>query len=189
MPRPLIQLGVGDLEAFFAKSKTDAKALKQLEHELQYRQVPRAVALLARVRAALSGEPPATIDIPATGPAPVPQQSGLWERPSKPAPAPLVTPVAASRPAARVKVSDSPATEGVQPRAPVIPISDAYKLLKATAGSTWELIEQTRRQLVQKSHPDRLGSMSAEGRAQVLAESKRVNAAYAVLSQARCGGR
>jgi DnaJ-domain-containing protein 1 len=70
-----------------------------------------------------------------------------------------------------------------------MPLGDAYKLLKVTAGSTWELIEQTRRQLVQRSYPDRLGSMSAEGRAQVLAESKRVNAAYTLLSQARCGGR
>lgn len=70
-----------------------------------------------------------------------------------------------------------------------MPLEDAYKVLKATAGSTWESIEQTRRQLVQQSHPGRLKSMNPERRAQTLAEAKRVNAAYAVLSQARCGGR
>ena len=47
MPRPLMQHGVGQLEEMFANSKTDASTLKQLERELQYRQVPRALALLA----------------------------------------------------------------------------------------------------------------------------------------------
>lgn len=70
-----------------------------------------------------------------------------------------------------------------------MPVEDAYKLLKATAGSTWESIEQTRRQLVQQSHPARLKSMNPERRAQALTEAKRVNAAYAALSQARCAGR
>ena len=55
MPRPLMQHGVGQLEEMFAKGKADAKVLKQLEHELQYRQVPRAVALLAEVQAAMNG--------------------------------------------------------------------------------------------------------------------------------------
>ena len=43
---PIIQPGVGDLERLFVKSKADIKALKQLEHELQFGQVPRAEALL-----------------------------------------------------------------------------------------------------------------------------------------------
>jgi len=69
-----------------------------------------------------------------------------------------------------------------------MPVEDAYKLLKATAGSTWESIEQTRRQMVQQSHPARLKSMSPERLAQVLADAKQVNAAYVTLSQARCAG-
>lgn len=56
MPRPLKQLGVGQLEELFARSKTDPKALKHLADELQYRQVPRAVALLTEVQAAMSRE-------------------------------------------------------------------------------------------------------------------------------------
>ncbi len=53
MPRPLRPHGVAQLEELFANSKSDARVLKQLEHELRYRQVPRAVALLAMVQAAM----------------------------------------------------------------------------------------------------------------------------------------
>ena len=67
-----------------------------------------------------------------------------------------------------------------------MPVEDAYKLLKATAGSTWESIEQTRRQLVQQAHPSRVKSLSPERRASALAEARRVNAAYEALSQLRC---
>ena len=73
--------------------------------------------------------------------------------------------------------------------APAMPLDDAYKLLKATPGATWESIEQTRRTLVQLAHPSRWKTLSTEKRAQAVAEAKRVNAGYAVLSQARCGGR
>jgi len=70
-----------------------------------------------------------------------------------------------------------------------MPLDDAYKVLKATPGATWESIEQTRSTLVLQSHPSRWKSLSTEKRAQALAESKRVNAAYAALSKARGGGR
>ena len=68
-----------------------------------------------------------------------------------------------------------------------MPLDDAYKVLKTAPGATWEFIEQSRRMLVQQSHPSRWKAMNAEWRAQVLAEAKRVNTAYAALSQARCG--
>lgn len=163
MPRPLMQLGVGDLEALFSKSKTDVEVLKQLEHELQYRQVPRAVALLAQVRAATYGVTPA-------------------------APAVVLTPLASAprQPTPPTAPAPTPAAKAPQPAVPVMPLEDAYKLLKSTAGSTWESIEQTRRQLVQQSHPARLKSLSPEKRVQVLAEAKRVNAAYDALCRARC---
>lgn len=185
MPRPLIQLGVGNLETLFAKSKADVKVLKQLEHELQYRQVPRAVALLAEVQAAMSRaqsvSPATTPSNPA--PATVPKQQSLLDRPS--------TPAAAPRPAEPVVKAPAPTPILKTPQAaqPLMSLDDAYKLLKVTPGSTWESVEQTRRQLVQQSHPARLKLMSPEKRMQTLAEAKRVNAAYGTLSQARCGGR
>lgn len=193
MARPLMQHGVGQLEELFAKSKADAKVLKQLEHELQYRQVPRAVALLTEVQAAMYGLSPADAPTPvakppAPRPAPAPQTS-LWAdappaaRPAEPPPLVVAAPVA-PRPAV-APASARPVT----PPAPTMPLEDAYKLLKATPGSTWESIEQTRRLLVQASHPEKVRALPEGRRSQALAEAKRVNEAYATLSMARCTGR
>lgn len=194
MARPLMQHGVEQLEELFEKSKTDAKVLKQLEHELQYRQVPRAVALLAEVQAAMYGLTPAAAPAPALkAPAKVaapPPQPSLWDVSPPPAiraPAPSPTAVAALA-AVRSAAVPTPARAATPP-APVVPLDDANKLLKATPGSTWESIEQTRRLLVLASHPEKLKGLAEARRSQVLAEASRVNAAYAVLSRARCAGR
>ena len=197
MARPLMQHGVGRLAEMFANGKADPKVLKQLENELQYRQVPRAVALLAEVQAAMYGGTPAAPQV-ATGPAPSParppapapvsQQADLWVRPAAP---PVVAPPAVvhtAAPAAR-PAEPSPVAKAPPASAPVMPLEDAYKVLKATPGATWESLEQTRRTLVQQSHPSRWKTLSIVNRTQALAEAKRVNAAYAALSQARCGGR
>jgi hypothetical protein len=189
-----MQHGVGQLEELFAKSKDDAKVLKQLEHELQYRQVPRAVALLAEVQSAMYGLSPAAFaptqvaKAPAPPPALAPQPS-LWDSPppdtraAAPAPAAVAAPVA-PRPA----VALAPARPATPP-APTMPLEDAYKLLKATPGSTWESIEQTRRLLVQASHPEKVRTLPESRRSQALTEAKRVNEAYATLALARCAGR
>jgi DnaJ-domain-containing protein 1 len=191
MSRPLMQHGIGQLEALFAGSKADLKVLKQLEHELQYRQVPRAVALLAEVQAAMYVPQPAAAPAPSRAPTSGPQQSTLWERPA-PAPSASVLPqVVPTRPTLPTNRSTEPPAPArpLQPATPAMPLEDAYRLLKATPGSTWESIEQTRRQLVQQSHPERLKSMSADRCAQALAEAKRVNAAYEALSRTRCATR
>lgn len=191
MARPLMQHGVGQLEELFAKSKTDAKVLKQLEHELQYRQVPRAVALLAEVQAAMYGMSPAPAPTPAVktpAPAPAPQPS-LWDNPPPAArPAAPLPPAVAAPLVPRPVVAPAPARPATPP-APTMPLEDAHKLLKATPGSTWESIEQTRRLLVQASHPEKVRSLPEGRRSQALAEAKRVNEAYVTLSLARCAGR
>lgn len=182
-----MQHGVAQLEEMFAKGRGDLKVLEQLENELQYRQVPRAIALRAEVQAAISSATPPRLT-PARPPAP--QHPNLWERAAAPhttmetANAVPFHPATSSRPA-DASASPSPAL----PPERTMPLEDAHKLLKATVGSTWESIEQTRRQLVQQAYPGRLQSMSPQRRAQVLAEARRVNAAYVALSQARCGGR
>ena len=193
MARPLMQHGVGQLEQLFERSKSDPKVLKQLEHELQYRQVPRAVALLAEVQAAMYGlspapAPAAVAKPPAPSPTPAPQPS-LWDSPppaARPAapPPPVVAASVAPRPAAAAAPA-RPAT----PPAPTMPLEDAYKLLKATPSSTWESIEQTRRLLVHASHPEKVRTLPESRRSQAQAEAKRVNDAYAALSLARCAGR
>lgn len=192
MPRPLMQLGVGDLEALFASSKVDVKVLKQLEYELQYRQVPRAVALFAEVQAVLC-DVTSTTPAPARpkpAPAPVPQQTGSGERSATPVTGSVVAPIATPGPADPIKMPEPLAVPKIPPPVqPVMSVDDAYKLLKSTAGSTWESIEQIRRQTVLQSSPLITRSMSQDRRSQLLAEAKHVNAAYAVLSKHRTGSR
>ena len=198
MPRTLMQHGVGQLEEMFDRGKADPKVLKQLENELQYRQVPRAVALLAEVQAAMNGGAaaqqvpivPAPPPARAPAPAPVSQQPDLWGRSTAPpiVAVPPAAPVRAVTPA--VKPPEAPPVAAKAPASPPdMPLDEAYKVMKATLGATWESIEQTRRTLVQQSHPSRWKKLSAEKRAQTLTEARRVNAAYAALSQAHWGGR
>lgn len=207
MPRPLMQHGVGQLEDMFGSCRGSLQVLRQLENELQHRQVPRALALLEKVQAAMAAsgdatseppsQPPTRPPTPATAP---PTQPELWGR----TPAPVVPPVRLPpsppvavvptpqppRPALPVRPADAPAApKPPAPSAPTMPLADAYKLLKATADSTWESIEETRRQLVQQAHPSQVKSLSPERRASALAEARRVNSAFAALSQARCAGR
>jgi len=190
MPRPLMQHGVGQLEEMFAKGKADPKVLKQMEQELQYRQVPRAVALLAEVQAAMYGGTAAAPRVaalpqqPTRALASAPEQPSLWGRPSE-AHLAATPPVAQPRPA--VPVIQSPVAKPPSPPLPAMPLEDACKVLKTTPGATWESIEQTRRLLVQQSHPSLLKPLSEERRAQALTDAGRANAAYATLQAARCG--
>ncbi len=183
MARPLMQHGVGQLEEMFAKGRVDPKVLKQLENELQYRQVPRAVALLTEVQGAMySGSPtrPAAPVAPSTSPTTMPLFSPI------PQPEPVARPVVPS-----AAQPGPPLIAPVPPKPPApssmaIPLEDAYKLLKATPASAWESIEQTRRLLVQQAHPSRVAPLSAEKRVEARTDAARVNAAYLRLSAARC---
>jgi hypothetical protein len=181
MSRPLIQRSVSDLEALFANSKSDVGLLKQLEHELQHRQTTRAVALLAEVRVAIRCETPALISSKGSA---APQQKGLWEQ----SPTPTVdAAMPVSRAGEPVAAAAVPAKLKNPPdAAPSMSLEDAYQLLKMNNSSAWESIEQARRQIVERSHPARLVSMSPEHRVQALEEAKVANTAYALLSRARC---
>ena len=200
MKRTLMQLGIGALEEMFEASKTDAKVLRQLENELQHRQVPRAVALLEQVQLAMKRlatsvlprtqdelplEPPAApVPVPVAPPSERPAPAvvvsapvALPTPPSVPPPVrpPVAPPVAAPVPPARVE------------RAPIPALSsdDACKLLKVTAGAPWQEVELSRRRLVLLSHPRHVVGMAPERQETVREEARRINAAYAVLSAAR----
>jgi hypothetical protein len=193
MARPLMQHGVRQLEELFSKSKSDSKVLKQLEHELQYRQVPRAVALLAEVQAGIHLLSPALAFTPAVKsppppPAPAPQPS-LWDNPAPAARPAEPPPPAVAAPVLPRQAMTAADARPANPPSPPMPLDDAYKLLQATPSSTWESIEQARRIFVQASHPSKVRTLAEARCSQVLAEAKRVNEAYAALSQARCAGR
>lgn len=188
MSRPLMQYGVKNLEEMFAKGNADLKVLKRLENELQHRQVPRAVALLTEVQAAMYGETSAVGPIVSPPSAaqtatPASKQPGLFEHPSAPSAVVAQTPILVRlQPLSVAHVPPKP----LAPATMTISVDDAYKLLKVTPGSTWESIEQTRRLLVQQAHPSDVAALSAEKRAEARAKAARVNAAYLRLSTLRC---
>jgi len=53
--RPLLRSTIVEPEALFAAKRTNTDTLNALQTELQFRNVPRATALLAKVKTALGG--------------------------------------------------------------------------------------------------------------------------------------
>jgi hypothetical protein len=203
MPRPLMQSRIGDLEEMFASSRGMPDALKQLEHELQFRQVPRAVALLELVQRAkaaaqakgVSNSPAPARPVappteqprpaaPAQSPAPPTTQLSLLGLPAVPQTVrlPIDTPVAPVAAPAQPPRPSAPAQ--VAPALPTVSVEDAYRLLKLAPGATWEAVEQARRTAVQKSSPLGSGTPAAHPGA-ALAAARLANEASAALAASR----
>ena len=188
MARPLMQHGVAELKTLFEKSKSDVKTLKKLEYELQHRQVPRAVALLAEVRAAIP-DAPLTESSSSQVPVTAARQSGLWEAPIAVAPSKSPVSDITAHPNTTVHNSHTAAKRvAVKPDVAPMSLEIAYKLLKSTPGSPWESVEMTRRQLVHQAHPEQTKMLSEERSAEALENARRINAAYVVVADARCRG-
>jgi DnaJ-domain-containing protein 1 len=160
MSRHLIQRRIDELEALFEAEQGDPDALRLLEAELAFRSVPRAATLLAKVKRVLGG---GTV-------LPSPKQNTLFDH---------KTPVAVQVPL----LKETP--KATAPPMPTMTLEDALKVLKITAGTPWESVEMSRRQAVDRGHPDRLATLSEEKRSAVKEEARRANAAYLVLLQAR----
>jgi DnaJ-domain-containing protein 1 len=168
-PRPFLRSTIVELEELFAAKRTDSDTLNALKTELQFRNVPRATALLAKVKNALSGD---TSLIPTA-------QPGLFATALQPAPQRPQPTTSGILPKPIPKPAEKP------PEVPAMPLDEAYKLLRVTAGTPWDEVEQARARLVQRSHPDALEGLSGEKRAAALSEAKRANAAYAALAKER----
>jgi len=208
MARPLLQYRIDQLEKMFVASRTNEAALRQLADELQHRDVPRALALRAQVETALRGtranpDAPAetaitttsasSVTVPEFAPATaIAGQTNLWPERGDDLLLPSMAPsVLSTRPSMSRAPSDAkPTTQRPESgrEIPAMSAEAAYKVLKATPGTPWEVIEQTRRQLVEQANPSRIASLNSERRIQVQADAKRANAAYAVLRMARGGG-
>lgn len=141
MARPLMPYGVGRLEEMFAKGKTDATLLKQLENELQFRKVPRAIALLAEVQATMYSGAAAqqSVDVPAPpptpAPAPPPQQPGLWERPPIP-PVGFPPPTTLGRTVTPAVQPPKPPPAKLASSTPAMALDEACKVLKCVFRAT-----------------------------------------------------
>ena len=197
MLRPLIRHRVEQLEDMFTDAKDDANVLKELEHELQFRDRPRAVALLSRVRATIAGDTPAAQSpaarapqwVNATSPAAEEPSVKIWPTENLPTDDPPADlPITAHPPQATPTVNPQVTKRLQPPQISPISLDAACKVLKTTAGATWESIEQTRRQLVQQSHPLLLMNLDQERRTQALEYAALVNVAYVRLQLARRGG-
>jgi hypothetical protein len=165
MTRPFMRHRIDDLEKLFQSSKGDVTTLRQLETELSFRQVPRAVTLLSQVRKVLASE---SVPTPSKQndlfehQAPVALQSPLWTR-----------------------VATAPPEPAPTQSSPEMSIEEAYKALRVTPSSTWEAIENSRRQVVGRAHPAKLAAMNDRERSTVKLEAIRANVAYAAISKAR----
>jgi hypothetical protein len=237
----MMQMGVGQLEELFAKSKADPRVLKQLEHELGFRQVPRAMTLLGHVQTSLKAMagtslprtappkspepqrppfvlepekwvPEAKVQVPVTAVAPKdqawPSSTGntppqaraaspidvpvfLPPKTSAVVPVPSAAQTLAARPAPVPPSVPRPAAPPAPSTAtPLLQISleDACRILKVLPGDPWEQIEQSRRKLVMRSHPEKLSGLGFAQAQQARTEAMRVNDAYLVVAARRSGG-
>lgn len=187
-----MQLGVSQLEELFVKNKQDNQVLRQLESELQYRQVPRAIALLAEVQAELytRAAPPTPVisGTPVPSPAPAPAPAVTAAPPSvgaAPATVKMTGAGISENPARGSTVAKAATTAPSASDEPPMGLDEALKVLRAAPGSTWESIEQTRRQVVQLASPVATGELPPERRDLLLVAARRVNRAYATLLRAR----
>lgn len=174
MSRPLMQFGIMELESMFAKSRRDMQILRNLESELQHRQVPRARSLLSSVRTAMNAINP-------TVPAGI-SEPGAVDRPpiaSTQSELGLFNSVHSAPPETKSPaLVEAKQTSQAREEGAVIPLSEAYRLLKANPGSSWESIDLLRRQLVQRASP---AVAPKDQQLRLQEEANRINAAYKVI--------
>lgn len=204
--RPLMQKSIVELERLFFDVQENKTALRQLKTELKHRNVPRAVALLKKVEAVSGASEHVDGTLFAT---PVPQdiflldveknthiskaESGPASRkesiPDLVMDALPYHPPVISAPVISAPVPSSRRQSGVGLIQPCIEVSltieQACRTLGVPAGSSWEVIEQARRTLVDRTRPGPVAGLSEEQRQQAQDGASRVNGAYTVLAKAR----
>ena len=72
-----------------------------------------------------------------------------------------------------------------RPPEPAMTVEAAYACLKAAPASSWESIEQARREMVQLAHPERLVALSEDESLRAQASARRANAAYDLILRFR----
>jgi hypothetical protein len=207
--RPLMQNGIGALEAMFAESSADSKVLRSLQDELKHRQVPRAIALLQKVEKALKSDkvPEADAELETMSPErarltellrrhgslAADKQPALWDDNDAPAASATSASAVPAKPAPGASAPIGPGVFVLPPEAkpplkaetPSMSVSEAYQRLQAAPGTSWETLEETRQRIVQQSHPENLAKVSETKRIELVTEAKRANLAYEVIRKER----
>lgn len=206
--RPYIGKTIVELEALFAAGAADRDTLQRLSQELTHRKVPKAVNLLARIRAAIKTpgshqEPPSQDHAARKKAAPSSEEPTHKTVPCKACGQVLRVPLTTgtfSCPSCKTKfkatfddgvfslVFANPTTENPQAKDlddKPMTLDDAYALFEANDATPWETIEGKRRKLLQQYHPDKVASLGPKLRALAEVEGKRINVAYRMVQQAR----
>ena len=198
--RPFISKRIDEMEQMFKSSGTELLTLRALENELVHRSTPRAVSLLKTVRRNLllpqfignATDPnlfdPQSITTKVANPVP-PQRAqhvpGLALKPPQtPQPVSVTRP---TNPPPRLvsRGEPFPFPAPVEPRLDIgdaiMSPEEASRVLQVTLGADWETIEKSRREIVQKSHPDKVRSLPPERRKALIDHARRANDAVQVL--------
>lgn len=201
--RLFISKRIDELEQMFKTSGTEILTLKRLEDELIHRSTPRAVGLLRAVRKKLAlpefiGKSPEpglfgpTLP-PSNRAVPVQLEHSAPVRDLNPKPSsalqlahPPVEPrrsILTPRPSPVGERIPFPARENPcsKPDNAIVSSEEACKVLQVTLGAAWEAIEQARREIVQKSHPNRIRSFAPEQQSAIVEHARRANAAARIL--------
>ena len=202
--RPLIGKSIRELENLYKMSYSDIHGLEALENELIHRNRARAVRLLGVVRKALSNPvmtgtrvqtrlfdvPPGSsteINLPAAL-KPFRNESGVSAMTKRAKP--KSEPETRSEPMLPFPEPDysltgSGSTSRGQVPAPEMTIEQACAVLRVTEGTSWEAIENARRQIVDRAHPVRVKGFDMEKRRSVEDLARRANAASRILFASR----
>lgn len=199
--RPLIQKGIVDLEKIFSETQHDQASLKQLKTELKHRKRARALALLRKVEVALvelersSEIAPVSTQIPnhISTSSEKSVQSTYAKAVEEPIedtkPAQTLISASGYPPVISIPeiVSQTEHPERrLQSSAPVsLTLEQAYSVLGVSSSSSWEIIEQTWRTLVERTRPDLITALSDKQKEKVWAKANHVNQAYTILARAK----
>ena len=199
--RPLIQKSILDLEKIFSEAQHDQASLKRLKTELKHRKRARALTLLRKVEDALvefersSEIAPVSTRIPnlisTSSEKSAQSTSTKTVEESTEDTKPVQILISASDYPPVINIPEIvPQTEHpeqqLQSSAPVsLTLEQAYSVLGVSSSSSWEIIEQTRRTLVEKTRPDLITALSDKQKEKVWTEANHVNQAYTILARAR----
>lgn len=207
--RPFFQSKIEELQQIFDASHGDRAVLKKLAAELKHRQVPKAVALLAKVKKVIDAVSPARTEAPSRQETDHPTHAPTHKVVNcQSCQQRLRVELATERrrytcPSCKTKflvsfedgvfsvVFSSPAGSGEEPmnRASAdgakLTLSEAYQIFGANADTSWETIEQTRRRLIQQYHPDKVAALGPKLRAVAEFEGKRINVAFNIIRKSR----
>ncbi len=207
--RPLMRLGVAELEELFKERSQNAAALAELDDELAQRRGTRALVLRERIRRTQkrleidgSGAGALSEDKPPLPPPLLPKQGHFpggaklqHGREQQDLLSVLPPGASTSEPKGETAVTPAPAiaparTPAVSPEVQALPqlaLEDACRILKVGVGDAWEKVEGARRKLVARSSPLATASFSPTQAQKLLAEAQMANDAAIVIAARRSG--